>query len=51
MEEVSDIKEADLSILTVEEHEPADESEHTGTKVISGNKWIATKWVHSRPFT
>jgi prolyl 4-hydroxylase len=27
------------------------ESEHTGTKVINGNKWIATKWVHIRPFT
>lgn len=28
-----------------------DESEHTGTKVIHGNKWIATKWVHVKPFT
>jgi prolyl 4-hydroxylase len=26
------------------------ESEHTGTDVIEGNKWIATKWVHIRPF-
>ena len=25
-------------------------SEHTGTEVIEGNKWIATKWVHVRPF-
>lgn len=26
------------------------ESEHTGTDVIEGNKWIATKWVHIRQY-
>ena len=26
------------------------ESQHTGADVIEGNKWIATKWVHIRPF-
>ena len=28
-----------------------DESEHAGTEVITGSKWIATKWIHVRPFT
>jgi len=27
------------------------ESQHTGTDVIEGNKWIATKWVHIRPYS
>jgi len=26
------------------------ESEHSGSEVIKGHKWIATKWVHIRPF-